>query len=80
MTISNASQRLQTIMLERGLKQVDILEKSIPLQKSLGIKGLTDSSIAGKVNTIYTMLIIYLFLIKKLIQKKRDALRHLFSF
>ncbi len=38
MTISNASQRLQTIMLERGLKQVDILEKSIPLQKSLGIK------------------------------------------
>ncbi|HEM3683590.1 TPA: helix-turn-helix domain-containing protein [Streptococcus suis] len=35
---SSTSQRLKQIMLERNLRQVDILEKSKPYQRELGVK------------------------------------------
>ncbi|HEL1585275.1 TPA: helix-turn-helix domain-containing protein [Streptococcus suis] len=35
---SSTSQRLKQIMLDRNLRQVDILEKSKPYQKELGVK------------------------------------------
>ncbi|EUJ29645.1 MULTISPECIES: helix-turn-helix domain-containing protein [Listeria] len=38
MKATNTSQRLKEIMRERGLKQVDILRKSLPYQNELDIK------------------------------------------
>ncbi|MBC2285862.1 helix-turn-helix domain-containing protein, partial [Listeria booriae] len=38
MKATNTSQRLKELMNERGLKQVDILKKSLPYQKEFEIK------------------------------------------
>ena len=49
MRLYNSSERLKQIMRERGLKQVDILNKSLPFQKKLGIK-LSKSLLSKYVN------------------------------
>ncbi|MCH1670742.1 MULTISPECIES: helix-turn-helix domain-containing protein [Bacteria] len=47
--VSNYSSRLKQIMSERGLRQVDILNMSIPYQKKLGIT-MTKSHLSQYVN------------------------------
>lgn len=51
MRTSNPSERLKQIMSERGLKQVDILEKSLPYQKELGVK-MGKSTLSQYVNGV----------------------------
>lgn len=48
---TNTSSRLKQIMAERGLKQVDILNKSLPFQKSLDIK-MGKSTLSQYVNGV----------------------------
>lgn len=51
MRSSNPSERLRQLMSERGLKQVEILEKSLPYQKELGIK-MGKSTLSQYVNGV----------------------------
>ena len=51
MRSSNPSERLKQLMSERNLKQVEILEKSLPYQKELGIK-MGKSTLSQYVNGV----------------------------
>ncbi|CQR23803.1 repressor (phage associated) [Streptococcus varani] len=51
MRTSNPSERLKQLMSERNLKQVEILEKSLPYQKELGIK-MGKSTLSQYVNGV----------------------------
>ena len=51
MRSSNPSERLKQLMSDRNLKQVEILEKSLPYQKELGIK-MGKSTLSQYVNGI----------------------------
>nr|5A7L_A Chain A, CI [Lactococcus phage TP901-1] len=48
---TDTSNRLKQIMAERNLKQVDILNLSIPFQKKFGIK-LSKSTLSQYVNSV----------------------------
>lgn len=51
MRSSNPSERLKQLMSERNLKQVEILEKSLPYQKELGIR-MGKSTLSQYVNGV----------------------------